>query len=106
MSTSSAGLLVASIVYGTLGLCGLLPAGFSVMMFDAGSINPPTKLLFWSIFTFPGVCLLAIVLAWALHSARANAPVHLLIHLPLVNILLAIIGFFWLKIVYGGRFDV
>jgi hypothetical protein len=107
MSASAVHLLVASIVYGILGVCSVVPAAFSVMMFDApgSEKNPATRLLFWSIVTFPGACLLAILAAWATYVARDDAAANLLVHVPLVNVVLFIVGFYWLKIIYGGRFN-
>ena len=107
MSASTIHLFVASGIYGILGLLGVLPALFSVTMFDApgSERNPATRLLFWSICTFPAVCLLAVVLAWVLYLGWAHAAANVLVHLPLVNLALILVGAVWLEKVYGGRFS-
>ena len=107
MSDTAFHLLAASLLYGVLGALSLVPAAFSVTMFDApgSEKNPATRLLFWSIFTVPLACLLAIVLAWLLYLAWASAAANVFVHLPLVNIVSILLGVIWLKRVYGGRFN-
>jgi hypothetical protein len=54
---------IGSLAWAVLGIAGLVPAGFSVMLFDApGSTSNPSNVgLFLLIASFPVFCLAAIV---------------------------------------------
>ena len=79
----------------------------SVMMFDSpGSQgNPPTVLLFWSVISFPILCLFSIVGSWVLYRFTKDTAARLVSLLPLVSVLLFLAGWFWLDMSCGGNFD-
>lgn len=100
-------LIVASVVFGILGLLSVIPAWLSELMFVApgSAANPATNLLFWSIATFPLICALAIVAAWVLYGRHLFRWALILIHLPLINVALGVAALVWSEVVYNGRFN-
>jgi hypothetical protein len=101
-------LIVTSIVFGGTFVVLSFPLLIaSVMMFDApGSQgNPPTVLLFWSVISFPVLCLFSIVGSWVLYRFTKDTAARLVSLLPLVSGLLFLVGWFWLDVSCGGNFN-
>lgn len=99
-------LIILSIVVGLVGLAGLFPAAFSVMMFDApgSSSNPATITLFLSVATFPIVCLASIIAAWSFYSSQQMEVAGWVILSPALNIVAGCLAKGCLDIFYGGKF--
>ena len=96
-----------SLVVGLLGILGIVPSLFSVMMFDApGSTeNPATIALFLSVASFPFVCCGAIVSTWSLYGAGRKAWSCIVIWTPVLNLIVAGIAIYCLNTFFGGKFN-
>lgn len=107
MKSGNTYLVVASILFSLLGVLGVPPALFAPMILGApGAIsNPAAQLLFWSVFTFPVVCGVAVITASVLAGNDENAAALKWIHLPLVNIAGAFVAWSWLEIAFGGKLN-
>lgn len=99
-------LIVATCLWVLAGFAGVVPAMFSAMMFDAPgpSENPATLTLFWSTFTFPLVCLVAVALGWILHLRGKQLPAVLAALAPLLSIAIGTLALLYLIVFNDGRF--
>lgn len=95
-----------SVLWILAGVAGLMPALFSVMLFDApgSESNPATIALALAVATFPFVCLGAAVQSLRSASADSGGDYRLLF-LPLLNIVVAAIAVAWIEAFQNGRFN-
>ncbi|GAB4241939.1 MAG: hypothetical protein OHK005_05500 [Candidatus Methylacidiphilales bacterium] len=98
-------MIVLSGIVGLAALASLVPAMFSVMLFDApGSTeNLVLWLVFLSILTFPLVAGASIVVAWLVFASGRPWPALLCFLLPLLPLAGVVGGFFWIEQVDGGQ---
>ncbi|HEY4313854.1 MAG TPA: hypothetical protein VGN12_30730 [Pirellulales bacterium] len=89
-----------------LGLVGMIPAGFSVMMFDApgSEKNIATNVLVYSLLTFPIICGGAVIASWVTLLSKKYGTACLCACLPLVNCASAASALTWIMLVQGGSF--
>lgn len=81
-------LTLGTFLWGIAVFFGQVPAFVSIMIFDApGSEDKFSNyILFWTMFTFPAVCIIAILGAWFFHRRQSVKLAFALLLLPLVNI--------------------
>jgi hypothetical protein len=99
-------LIVATVLLLIASVVGFAPAMMSPMMFDSpeSQENVATNLFFWSIFSFPAVCLLAIPLAWIVHAFRKHRLAIFCTLLPLVNLVIGSLALLYLQVFNQGNF--
>ena len=100
-------LVIASVLVALLGLASVIPALFSVMMFDApgATENPATIALAISVASCPFVCFGAIAKAWSLFGAATNGLAKIAIWAPIINLIVGAIAFYCLLTFYDGKFN-
>lgn len=98
-------LIVTTIVFGCLGLIGVLGAFSSFFLFDApgSEKNLAVWVLFWSLLTFPVVCVVAIAASWIVFALKRFVLARCVSLLPLLNLLAGMAAMLWLEIANGGR---
>ena len=96
--------LIGRWFFGVTGFLGIAFALMAPMLFDApgSTSNPATVTLFWSIFTYPVVSLLSIIVGWLLAKYVSPFIGCVVTFVPAVNLLAAVIAVICLKIFYGG----
>ena len=94
-----------SVLWIAVGVWGLFPAAFSVMMIGApgATERPATVILDATIFTFPGVCFAAAAKALSMRAHRPRASLILL--LPLISMAIAAAADVWIEHFQGGKFN-
>lgn len=94
----------ATVVWGALGILGLLPAMFTPMMFDSpGSTSSiPIIVAALSILCFPLVCLVSIVAAWMAYRDCDYYRIKRWIITPLGSIAVTVAAFIWLNLAQAG----
>ena len=98
-------LIAASLLWVAVGLVSVVPAGLSVMLFDApgSSENPATVIVFWSALTFPLVCAAAAVVPWIFLFNNFPGIACLICACPLLNIAIGGGAWAWIISMQGGR---
>ena len=96
----------ASIVWVPLGILSTVPAGFSVMMFDAPGAdkNPATIALVFGLMSFPVACLFGVAISWKALRGEKFFQACLWTYLPFVSLAIGGAGLAWIWMVQGGRF--
>jgi hypothetical protein len=86
-------LVITTFLWMALGIIGFLPALFSIMLFDAPNSYKDLNLViyFWSVFTFPIICIASILLSWGFYRYRFYNISCGVTLMPLTNILMAVI---------------
>ncbi len=86
---------------------GIGLAMFSVMLFDApgSEENPATIALFYSLSTFPVICVVSVVLSWILYRRQWSTVACWIACLPLLNVIAGIGAIVYLETFCGGRFS-
>jgi hypothetical protein len=84
----------------------IVPAGFSVMMFDApGSTGQPaTWVLALAVLSFPLVCLFAAVNALIHRRSGQLSRAYWFLALPVASLLIGAAAAFWIETFQGGKF--
>jgi hypothetical protein len=100
-------LITASALVGLFGLASIIPALFSVTMFDApGSTeNPATIALAIAVASCPFVCFGAISIAWSSFRAGRSGLAKLVVWAPIINLIVGGIAWNCLQTFYGGQFN-
>ncbi len=98
-------LLIATVLFGSGAVLGLMPALMAPMLFDApgSTSNPGTILLFWSAFTFPVVCVVAIATAWILYTRKRVRAACWVALIPLLNLICGAGALAWLQLFNEGN---
>lgn len=99
--------LGATIAWTPLGVVSILPAMFSVMMFDApgSEKNLATIALAASLMSLPVVCGIAVAMSWQSLRAASHAVACLWAMLPFVNLFVGGAGLNWIMWMQGGKFN-
>jgi hypothetical protein len=86
-------LVFTTFLWITLGVIGLLPALFAIMLFDAPNSYKDLNLViyFWSVFTFPVICIASILLSWGFYRYRSYYISYGVALMPATNILITVI---------------
>jgi heme/copper-type cytochrome/quinol oxidase subunit 2 len=100
-------LIVTTVLFAGGALVGLVGAMSSFFLFDApgSEKNSAVWVLFWSLLTFPVVCVVAIAAAWIAYALKRFVFARCISLLPLVNIIAGGTAMLWLEIANGGRFN-
>ncbi len=100
-------MIALSGMVGLAALASLIPAMFSVMMFDApGSTqNIALWVAFFSVLAFPVVAGASLVVAWLVFASGRPWPALLCFLLPLLPLGGVIGGFMWIEVMQGGQFS-
>ena len=87
-------LIIATILYIPAVLLGIFAAMMSPMMFDApgSTANPHAVALFWSVISFPFVCVAAVILGWIAFAKHRDRAALWLSLTPLIPITTGIIA--------------
>jgi hypothetical protein len=98
-------LMVATVIFGGLGTLGIGAALISPMLFDApGSEGQSaTLVLFACIFSFPAVCLIALIVAWCVFKSGAERLGMLIGYTPMLNIVVGFGTIVYMNLYNGGR---
>ena len=98
--------ILATVLWVGLGLFSVLPAMFSVMMFDApgSDANPATWALFASVVSFPFVCGGAVATSWAAFRAGEFAKACWCACLPVINLAVGGAASAWITLAQDGKF--
>lgn len=99
-------LRLISVLWILAGVAGLIPALFSVMLFDApgSESNPATIALALAVATFPFVCFGAAVQALR-SAADESGGDYRLLFVPLLNVVVAALAVAWIEAFQNGRFN-
>lgn len=98
-------MIVLSGLVGLAGVVSLVPAMFSVMLFDApGSTeNVVLWIVFFSILAFPVIAGASIVIAWLVFVSGHPWPALLCFLIPLLPLVGVFGGFIWIEQMQGGQ---
>jgi hypothetical protein len=99
--------LIGRWFFGVTGFLGIGLLFVAPMLFDAAGSgsNPATVTLFWSIVTYPVVCLLSIVIGWLFYKFGNPFVGCVVAFVPAINLVAAVVAVICLQIFYGGKFD-
>ena len=104
--TKSNLIVVVAIVWGIVGLLALVPAGLSVMVFDApgSETQPGTVWLFRAMMSFPFVCF-AVAIAAAIFNVfeKPRLAIGVLLQ-PLIDLAIGVAALIVIDRIQGGRF--
>jgi hypothetical protein len=97
---------VAAWFWRIVGTVAILPALFSVMLFDApGSTQFSTIVLAVAVVTFPAVCLACAQEAMRHYRGERWPAAFRSLCLPLGSVALVMLALAWIEIVQGGKFN-
>lgn len=98
---------LASVLWGALGTVGVVPALFSVMMFDApgSTTNPATIASAASVMSFPLVCGISVSLCWTRFREQRFAAAGWSTLLPLMNVVVLAAAIGWIEWMQGGKLN-
>ena len=98
--------VAATVAWALLGLASVIPAMFSVMMFDApgSTSNLPTIALVASLMSFPFACVIALVEAWGSYRREDYSRARCWAGLPLINLTLGGAAVVWILLFQDGKF--
>jgi hypothetical protein len=106
-SVALAILCATTVLWVALGLAAIIPALFSVMMFDApgSEKNLAVRALAASLMGFPIVCGFSVAKSWLVFREKAYWLACALALLPLINVAVGGAGLAWIQLVQGGKFN-
>jgi hypothetical protein len=99
-------ILALTVLWAVVGVASVVPAAFSVMMFDApgATERPATVVLVLAVLSFPLVCLFTVVNALACRRSEQWSRAYWFLALPAVNLLAGGAAAWWIEAFQGGKF--